>query len=137
MAGDQEQSLAQATRRVLAMRKEQLSRAKIADEIGVSPDVVMTIERLGAGKTRRIARGRLLRWMAKTSGAAASAGSGGQASGAPGRRGPGRPPRAASQAASGGSGYATIELDGGQTVRLKAGRRYMLRGSTLYEALGN
>jgi len=137
MAGEQEQSLAQATRRVLAMRKERVSRARIADEIGVSPDVVMTIERLGAGKTRRIARSRLLRWMAKTSGVAASSGNVGQLSGATVRRGPGRPPRAASQAASAGPSYATIELDGGQTVRLKAGKRYMLRGSTLYEALGD
>ncbi len=145
MASDQNQILKQATQRVMGMRKEKVSRAKIAEELGVSPDVIMTIERLGAGKTRRIARGRILRWMAK-GGSTVSAASAGSSTGSSAptrrrrrRRRGGRPAagtqHTSSPAASGGATFATVDVNG-TTVRLRAGRRYMLRGTTLYEALG-
>ena len=145
MASEQNQILKQATQRVMGMRKEKVSRAKIADLLGVSPDVIMTIERLGAGKTRRIARSRILRWMGKggTTAAPAASAPSSTASSAPTRRRRrrrrgGRPAgvaQATSAAAPGGAAFATVEVNGA-TVRLRAGRRYMLRGTMLYEALG-
>jgi hypothetical protein len=153
MATSEASALAEATRRVLDMRRVNVSRAKIADAMGVSMDVIRTIERLGARKTRRVARRRILRWMAQ----------GGTSIAAPpprppGKRGPGRPPgsgrrrgrparagttrHAARVVPSTGaavrsadSGMVTLELDGGRVLRLRGGHSYLLRGSVLFEVL--
>lgn len=151
MATSEAATLAEATRRILDMRRVNVSRAKIASALGVSMDVIRTIERLGARKTRRTARRRILRWMER----------GGVPLQAPpprppGTRGPGRPPgsgrrrgrparvaagapaqsapaRAARAARAGEPGVVTLEVDGGRVVRLQGGRRYTLRESLLYE----
>jgi hypothetical protein len=151
MATSEAATLAEATRRVLDMRRVNVSRAKIAEAMGVSMDVIRTIERLGARKTRRVARRRILRWM----------GQGGSAIAAPpprppGKRGPGRPPgsgrkrgrSARAKAApttrvvpsapavrSADATTVTLELDGGRVLRLRGGHSYLLRGSVLFEVL--
>jgi hypothetical protein len=144
MATSEEGTLAEATRRVLAMRRVNVSRARIASALAVTMDVIRTIERLGAGKTRNKARRHILRWMAQ----------GGAPLDAPpprpaGRRGPGRPPGSVTRgyigrprgrrpgrppiATSGDS--VTLEMEDGRSVRLRGGRAYLLRGTTLYEVL--
>jgi hypothetical protein len=153
MATSEGATLTEATRRVMAMRRQNVSRARIANALGVTMDVIRTIERLGAGKTRNKARRRILRWMAQ-GGTALDAppprpagkrgpgrppGSGKRRRRSTGRRGrrPGRPPASASvvPVRSADVGTVTLEVEGGRVVRLRGGRSYLLRGTTLYEVL--
>ncbi len=152
MATSEAATLAEATRRVLDMRRVHVSRAKIANAMGVSMDVIRTIERLGARKTRRVARRRILRWMAQ-GGAPIPA----PPPRPPGQRGPGRPPGSGRKrgratrvsarptarivpssgraARSRDSATVTLEVDGGRVLRLRGGHSYLLRGSVLFEVL--
>lgn len=153
MATSEGAALTEATRRVMAMRRVNVSRARIASALGVTMDVIRTIERLGAGKTRNKARRRILRWMAQGGpaldappprpagkrGPGRPPGSGRRRRRGAGRRGrPGRPPALVSAVApvrTADIGTVTLEVEGGRVLRLRGGRSYLLRGTTLYEVL--